>query len=277
MRAVRWTGAAVLILSVFLLNAGTRAAGAEFSADTIRVEEGQTHPGKVYVKGKKMRMEFAAKGQSMVTIMDMEKGSSVILFPHDKTYMENPLAAGLARVSPSDPEMTKYGHWKPQGSETVNGYVCEKQVFVYKEKSMGELTQWFSKKLEYPIKTMYKGPRGEMRMESRNIKEGGVADSLFAMPAGYTRVDPFGGGRRGSAPRAGGPASPAEEEEDDEEEPGEDEGEGLEEDPGDEEDWEDEEDGEEDPEDDDPDGDLEDEDDLDEEDEEDLEEEDEEV
>jgi hypothetical protein len=86
-------------------------------------------------------------------------------------------------------EMAKLGEWKKVGSEKFAGYDCEKRVFVYKDKAMGELTQWFSTKLQYPLKTHYQGQHGESLTELKNIKEGRVADSAFAIPSDYVKTD----------------------------------------------------------------------------------------
>jgi hypothetical protein len=53
---------------------------------------------------------------------------------------------------------------------------------------MGTMTQWHSKKLNYPIKVVYHGPQGDMVTEYKNIKEGRVRDSLFKPPKGYKKM-----------------------------------------------------------------------------------------
>jgi outer membrane lipoprotein-sorting protein len=50
---------------------------------------------------------------------------------------------------------------------------------------MGTLTQWISKKFNYPIKTEYKSSSGSMLTEYKNIQEGNVKDSLFEVPGDY--------------------------------------------------------------------------------------------
>ena len=74
---------------------------------------------------------------------------------------------------------------KSLGKETVNGYVCEKYQYIYHDTSMGTVTQWFSKKLNYAIKAEHKSSAGYMLTEYKNIKEGKVENSLFEVPGDY--------------------------------------------------------------------------------------------
>jgi len=56
------------------------------------------------------------------------------------------------------------------GKEKVNGYACDKYRFTFNDKSMGTMTQWFSKKLNFPIKSVMMGSQGEISTEYKNIK-----------------------------------------------------------------------------------------------------------
>jgi outer membrane lipoprotein-sorting protein len=50
------------------------------------------------------------------------------------------------------------------------------------------MTQWFSKKLNFPIKMEMDGPSGHVTTEYKNIKENGLSSSLFEIPAGYQKM-----------------------------------------------------------------------------------------
>jgi outer membrane lipoprotein-sorting protein len=160
---------------------------AEFSADLISKQAGETLTGKVYVKDDKIRQEFSREGETQVVILRMDKGVSWTLMADEKIYMEMPLG-----MIPGDPEIAQKAKDMAEkqylGKEKVGGYVCKKYQFIYHDKSIGTLTQWFSKKLNYPLKTEHKSPSIHMLMEYRNIREKGLPDSLFEIPPGYQKM-----------------------------------------------------------------------------------------
>jgi hypothetical protein len=161
------------------------AMAAEFSADLIQKQDDEIMKGKFFVKGNKMRMEFE---EEAITIMDMVSGKTYILQPEEKMYMEMPGMEATATPAQSDEELAKIATKKHVGTEKVNGYQCDKYLITYHDKSMGKMTQWYAKKLDYPIKMVYDGPEGEMVTEYKNIKEGGVNDSMFEIPHGYKKM-----------------------------------------------------------------------------------------
>lgn len=179
----------ILIVLALCLGAAAAAFAAEFSADVVQTMGGQQMPGgKAYVKDNKIRMERSMAGHSQVTIMDASEAKVVMLQPEAKTYMEirqDPAKMGAAALKE---DKNDYGQWRAVGTETVDGWDCEKRVFDYKDKSLGELTAWFAVKLGYPIKTVHKGEMGLMTMEYKNIKAGNVDPALFTVPAGYQKM-----------------------------------------------------------------------------------------
>jgi len=80
------------------------------------------------------------------------------------------------------------GERKLVGEESINGYLCDKYAFTYHDKSMGTQYQWISKKLKVMIKMDSEGSPFKMSTEFKNIKEESVPDSLFELPAGYTKI-----------------------------------------------------------------------------------------
>ena len=161
------------------------AMAAEFSADLIQKNDEEVMKGKFYVKGDKMRMDFEDEG---VTIMDMVVGKTIILQPEEKMYMEISGMEATATSAPSDEELAKIATKKHVGAEKINGYQCDKYLITFHDKAMGKMIQWYAKKLNYPIKIVYNGPEGEMVTEYKNIKEGGVSDSMFEIPGGYKKM-----------------------------------------------------------------------------------------
>ena len=175
----------LLTALVCMLAVSGLAMAAEFSADLIQKKDDEIMKGKFYVKGNKMRMEF---GEEAITIMDTDSGKTCILQPEEKMYMEMPGMEATATSAQSDEELAKIATKKHVGTEKINGYQCDKYLITYHDKSMGKMTQWYAKKLNYPIKMVYDSPEGEMVTEYKNIKEGGVNDSMFEIPRGYTKM-----------------------------------------------------------------------------------------
>jgi hypothetical protein len=179
---------AVTAIVALVAFASGLAFAAEFSADMVNKFGGMTKTGKIYVKGKKMRMEGA--GAQGITIMNGDTSTVWVLQPEQKIYLEMKKGAQTAEpAQANEQELAKMADKKLLGTETVNGYKCERYLYTYHDKSLGTLTQWYSEKLGYPIKMVHSSPRGQTSFEYRNIKEGGVADSLFQVPAGYTKME----------------------------------------------------------------------------------------
>ena len=153
------------------------ALAAEFSAEMIQKMAGQTMTGKIYVKGTKMRIEMNTPGGPVVTIALPDVGKSLMLQTGSKMYMEMSIDASSSIPNMTETDCEKIADKNHLGSEKVNGYDCDKYEIVYHDSSMGKLTQWFSKRLNYPIKMIYKGPQGEVITEYKKIKEGSIKDS----------------------------------------------------------------------------------------------------
>jgi hypothetical protein len=180
----------VIVLGIFisLIGFSGMALAAEFSADLIIDNPQGKFTGKVYVKADKIRQEFLKQDMKQVIILRLDKGVTWSLMPENKMYME---MSGIGKEA-TDPEIEKkikdMAEKKSLGKEKIGGYVCEKYQYIYHDKSLGVLTQWFSKRLNYPIKTEYKAAAYHMLTEYKNIKEGRIADSLFEIPSGYQKM-----------------------------------------------------------------------------------------
>ena len=179
-----------IVLGVFisLIVFSSMAPAAEFSADLIIDNPQGKFTGKVYIKGDKIRQEILKEDMKHVIILRLDKGVTWNLMPKDKMYMEVP---GIGKEA-TDPEIEKkikdMAEKKSLGKEKVGGYVCEKYQYIYHDQSLGVLTQWFSKKLNYPIKTEYKAAAYYMLTEYKNIKEKRIPDSLFEIPSSYQKM-----------------------------------------------------------------------------------------
>jgi outer membrane lipoprotein-sorting protein len=195
-------GAAIIV--AFLTGFVTLGSAAEFSADMVQKTHGQTMTGKVFVKGTRMRMEMNHAGGSMVTIALPDQHKSIVLMPAQKMYMESITTPAQEAPKVGDRDLEQRATVKQLGTEEVNGYKCEKYEIIPRDASAGKITQWVSKELSYPLKSVHQGPQGEATTEYQNIKQGGVADSLFQIPPGYQKMQMPGMGG-GMAPGAGSP------------------------------------------------------------------------
>ena len=180
-----------LVMMITVLTCYTvRAAISEFSADfTMTDAKGKVATGKTFIKENKIRQESVAEGQTAITILRMDKKVSWTLMPENKQYMEIAIPFDPSHpVEEAGPEF----EYETQtiGRETINGYDCEMIQYTYKKKKYGTLVQWISQKLNFAVKYQTKDSKGKVisTMEYKNIKTGGVADSLFEIPDGYTKL-----------------------------------------------------------------------------------------
>ena len=174
-------------LTALLLTAPCLAA--EFTADMTMNAGGQMMQGKVFVKGQNYRQEMDTMGQKQVMIFSGDKKTGWIVMPDTHMYMDIPKMS-QANNPQTDPEqLDKNTTKKYLGKEKINGYKCKKYSYVFKDSSGTKMTQWISTKLEYPVKMIVEGPQGKMVREIKNIKETKLSNSLFAVPAGYQKMN----------------------------------------------------------------------------------------
>ena len=164
----------------FLLTVVAGAYAVEITADMVSKEGKVTRNGKIYVKGSKYKVERGST--PMYQIIRGDKGKFWQVNNAERTYIE----AALTPDMKPNVEEKLYGETarKPMGTETINGYSAKKsQVTVKGAKGKPEtITQWFSTEYNFPVKLA-----GEKwSVEYKNIKKGGVADSMFELPNGLT-------------------------------------------------------------------------------------------
>ena len=180
----------------------TPVLAAEFSAEMTSDQMGEGVKSKIYIKGDKVRMEGTSpEGETYITIMDIKAGSVITLMPQEKIYMEMSGMMAQSQMSQFEieEEIAKVADKRLVGVEHVNGYLCDKYEIVYHDKSLGVLTQWVSQKLNYPLKMIYSSSYGTSSTEYKNIREGGVTNSLFEIPAGYSKMEMPGMGMMGGS------------------------------------------------------------------------------
>jgi hypothetical protein len=177
---------AIVAIAMFVLC--TPSFAAEFSAEVIHTGAGSTFKSKAYVKGENQRQEIAQQGRKTVMIIRMDKRTVWSLMPDEKMYMEMPMTANNGALPGTGKDIETKAEKKDLGRETVNGFDCKKVQYIFRDKSKGTVTQWFSEKLGYPIKTESEGTGGHMIIEYQDIKEEKLPDSLFEVPAGYQKM-----------------------------------------------------------------------------------------
>lgn len=184
---IQWLAVLTVLFSLGLVSP---ANAAELSADMIQTfGAGQTSTGKIFIKGTKHRNEINSPEGKHITIMDSAAKKYWVLMPDQKMYMEMQPTGAMAAMNRDEKEIETMADRKLIGTEKIDGYDCEKWLYTYKDKKMGTTTQWISKEIGFPIRTVYEGSsEGKMVMELKNIKTGGIPDSTFSIPAGYKKM-----------------------------------------------------------------------------------------
>jgi hypothetical protein len=175
----------VALGTILLLWAGL-AQAAEFSASMITKAGGMEIPGKVYVKGDKMRNEIQAQGQTIINIMRPDKKVVWIIMPQQKAYMEMPITQETQQKMMTLTEKQK-AKMKKVGTETIEGYTCDKyETTMDLQGKSTTMYTWIATDLGMPIKVVSQD--GSFSTEFKDIKPGEMADSLFEAPQGYQKM-----------------------------------------------------------------------------------------
>jgi hypothetical protein len=168
----------IAFIFVFAVVAGAYAV--ELTADSVTKEGKRTIPGKIYVKGNKIRIE--KQSTPMYTIIRGDKKVLWQINGAERTYIQ---AALTPDMMPSiEEKLPGETGRKALGAETVNGYATKKfEVTTKRGKKTETVTQYFSTDLGFVVKVV--GPT--WTVEYKNIKKGAVADMMFDLPAGAVK------------------------------------------------------------------------------------------
>ncbi len=198
-------GLKTCLLSLLLtLSLAAPALAGEFSADMIITGGGQNMAGKIYMKGKKQRLEFGSGEARMINIMDLASGRNLALLPGQRMYMDVSQMGSMMGGGAPEPieRLDKVpADAKLVGTDTVQGYHCK--VYQFKAPAGQEDKAWMAEELGFWIKNETTGPKGKVTMQLKNIKQGGVSDAIFAIPPGYKKMQlpNMGGGGMGGMGR----------------------------------------------------------------------------
>ncbi len=158
---------------------------ASFKYDMVVTSaEGETLTQKMWLKGKKMRMEGTIEGRSMVYLVDADEQLAYIYFPAENTAMKIGLAEAKETAGESPTEQSgSIIQYNPVvvGSEIWDGKSC--LVVTYTDKG-DKVKTWLWKKYGFPIKIERTTAKGTTVLELKNIELGGISDSMFELPAG---------------------------------------------------------------------------------------------
>jgi len=191
------------------------------SADMVTARDNHAIASKFYAKGEKTRIEPLVP--SAIQIFRPDKKVYWMLYPAHKVYFEFPMSEislatspaafnldGLARAIGAGGSVAK----SLLGQETVNGYVCEKYSIEPENKGFasGPILAWVAKQTGLVVRWEFASRSNHpMRVDLMKFKFGGVPDSLFEIPEGYTlQGGAPGGPDGGEMPAKNSSAAPSE-------------------------------------------------------------------
>ena len=178
-----------LIKSFILIAVFSFACFAQFTADMVTTESGVTKTNKFYSENQFYRMDIEEEGQEGYVIVDRNEGITRVVMPAEKMYME---MSSTGMQSMSNDVFQSIEKQKEQyetnliGTETINGYECEKYEVLIDGGVVS--TFWQAPDFEFPIKVI-SGASNEMVMELKNIQPGDVDDAMFQIPDDYTKME----------------------------------------------------------------------------------------
>jgi hypothetical protein len=182
------------IVACFLVVAVGCAFAVEITADTITKMGKRSGAGKVYVKENKSRVERA--GTPYINIVRGDKNLFWQINGYERTYTEAKLTPAMKPWT--EEKIPGEVSRKQVGTETIDGHPAKKyEVSVKGPKKTETYYQWFATDVSFPVKIATTS--GSWSIEYKNIKKGGVADSLFDIPKGTEKdttavPDTLGGG-----------------------------------------------------------------------------------
>jgi hypothetical protein len=182
----------ILVLSLFAVAAfgADPSAFKNYSADMETMSSQGTFTSKIFFKDGKMRMESATPGRKSMNIIRPDKKVIWMLMLDSKTYMEIPLDLNTQDIQTKlrDPNIKtdkefianeavdKHPTKKYHLTITTNGKK-EKSGYIWEATDLSNFTVKYQSE-DKKITTVWK-----------NIKMGGVVDSVFELPAGYKKMD----------------------------------------------------------------------------------------
>jgi hypothetical protein len=179
---------------------------------------GQTVKTVYYISGSKMRTETQAMGANAITILRPDQGKSYTLLPDNKMYMEMP----IAKLSPEAEAQLQVTVTKTAETKKIGDYNCTRYDITSKGMPgmppQGTTAQWWvttdvdvldeyakfteaqfrsqstkqatemAKLKGFPIQMVMDTPMGPATTTVTTVKKQDVPDSMFEVPADYTKM-----------------------------------------------------------------------------------------
>ena len=184
--------ASIFVFSLFAVTAFGADPGTfkNYSADMETTTAQGSFTSKIFFKDTKMRMERNTQGRKSINILRPDKKVIWMLMVESKTYMEIQLDMSKQDIQSKlhDPNIKTDKEFI--ANEVVDKHPAKKYHLTIttdgkKEKS-GYI--WEATDLgNFPVK--YESEDKKMTTVWKNIKTGGVTDSVFELPAGYKKMD----------------------------------------------------------------------------------------
>ncbi len=170
------------IAACFLFVAIGYAFAVELTADTITKMGKRSGTGKVYVKDNKSRVERA--GTPYINVVRGDKNLFWQINGYERTYTEAKLTPAMKPWT--EEKIPGEVSRKQVGTETIDGHPAKKyEVSVKEPKKTETYYQWFATDVNFPVKIA--ATNGSWSTEYKNIKKGGVPDSMFEIPKGVEK------------------------------------------------------------------------------------------
>lgn len=181
-----------VLLSIALLVSAAAGAGTlkNYSADMETTTSKGSYTSKIYYKDTKMRMENNNRGQSSINILRPDKKVMWMVMGDSKSYMEIQLDKSQQDIQSKlqDPNIKTEKEFI--ANEVVDKHPAKKYhvstIIDGKKEKAGYV--WEASDLSnFPVK--YQSEDGKITTVWKNIKQGGVSDDVFEVPAGYKKMD----------------------------------------------------------------------------------------
>jgi len=159
-----------------------------FSYDMVSTVKGpqgtMTSQGKLYVSGKKMRMEMETQGMKSIILYN-GSGDAYMYIPSTKTAMKTPMPKEKPadQWAASEQDLTKF---KIVGHETIDGVTC---VVVTTTENEGTVKMWLREDIGLPVRMESADDANKTVIEYKSYQVGPQDDSLFNLPAGVQVMD----------------------------------------------------------------------------------------
>lgn len=176
-----------ILLSVLVIIPGFCLA--QWQADMVNSQQGNIQNYTVHSDGSKYRYDYNPGNMNGVVIVDPETNITAIILVDDQLVHYTPSDGMMSRMN--DPAQAyqsyiQYGTEEIQGTEEINDIKCIKKVIMQDGKPM--ITQWYSEKLNFPVKMVVHNAK-DTYMELSNIQKWTTDPSTFIVPEGFVEVD----------------------------------------------------------------------------------------